>query len=1382
MNWRNIRVYNNSQNNAFEELVCQLVRQEKNNEYKTFIRKGTPDGGVECFWRLQNGKEYAWQAKYVFDIDSVLKQADTSYKTALKSHLQMTLFVVAIPFDLPDHNYERNGRKTKSALEKWEDKVAAWKSEAKKQNRNIEINLLNASELLGKLMRPENEGMRYYWFNNEEFTSIWFGNQLENTISDLGPRYSPEFNVQLEISKKFNYLRRTSNEYIRIQRVRRNFVKLGRNFANEVLRIDDILKHKQNELLVAIEQTSEELLLNGYNEMQLLPLENIEKMLVRIEEISDVIYNAVMEKLQKDFYNSEFYSRYTEFSNIIYEIKDLIKNELILLNNPIMLLYGEAGSGKSHLLADVCKKASEEGIPSVLILGDYFTSNVNPKEQIKQIFQCSLNYNNILGTLNAIGQSKGERIIFAIDALNEGEGSLIWPKYLNGIVTEMKRFPWIAFVVSIRSDNMDEIVPDDCKKNMVITRHAGFEDCVEEACDNFFKHYGINFSIPILVEEFSNALYLKLFCETFENKRELAFLPSISDVFNGYLKYINKKLAKVDRFQYEESLNLVDLCVQKIALKMISENTYSLKYKDALQAINEGISLYYRQQSNEYKNFLDALIKENIFKCGTRYGQEEKYVMFSYERMGDYFVLYYCLKEKNEEESLKHYINSTPYFENIFETNRFGKTNTINMLSILLPEVYGTELLYCCPEGPISGYIIKGFLKSLIWRKNRTVDQKIFNWLRDQSLKNEHLKLMVIDEILPLCSLSDSSFNSVFIHENFLVNEKTGKRDLWWNTHINECYERFNPFIYRRIITWSWGSHSNQKLNSESRKLLGIILAWFCTSNNRELRDGASKGLVCIYKDAPEEVIELFKMFEKVEDSYVTERLFATMYGTVVLCKDKKTIRSISDYVLKRIFEKEEIIPHILIRDYALGIVKYALTNNIYEEDRNKEISESIEIPFRSKFPMRFPSQATIDKLEEKYKDNKAFSYVLSSLDIGTGYGDFGRYIFKNTLNKFDNIADIDKFRRWMIKRILKLGFNPELHDKDIPGYFGRRGGKTERIGKKYQWIAFYEIVARIADCYMLQPEWGEQVATEYLKGADELGVRTFDPTLLISNTSIEPYYQPPRTWYCDYKLLDAESDNMEWLQQPLEFGKNLIEFADNNKKWLALCSFPHWNEYRDEEEKEDSDVPKKTMYAQIDSFLLKKEDMQKWKKWNKDYPQESKSALQLLNFNGMFYKENYWNTHYEKMDSSFNDEGWRELIIDEENTGILYANTSQRHIWEEEYDFSKQDTIAFDIPTKIIINGMELQDSDTVGEYLKEGKVVCFNPGITRLANHLLLIDKEMLTEWLKDNDLSILWLVTIEKRIFHDFRGTGERVEWEGIFTIKEKELEGKMEKTES
>lgn len=115
--------------------------------------------------------------------------------------------------------------------------------------------------------------------------------------------------------------------------------------------------------------------------------------------------------MSHDFYNSEFYKAYSEFENTIYEIEELIKGDWRLLNNPIMLVFGDAGTGKSHLLADVCKNVLKEGSQAILILGDYFISSANPKEQIKQLFQSNLSYSAILGTLNAIGQATGERIL-----------------------------------------------------------------------------------------------------------------------------------------------------------------------------------------------------------------------------------------------------------------------------------------------------------------------------------------------------------------------------------------------------------------------------------------------------------------------------------------------------------------------------------------------------------------------------------------------------------------------------------------------------------------------------------------------------------------------------------------------------------------------------------------------------------------------------------------------------------------------------------------------------------------------------------------------------------------------------------------------------------
>ncbi|WP_426370270.1 hypothetical protein [Pseudocolwellia sp. HL-MZ7] len=54
INWNNTRPLDNSQNEGFEELVCQLARNESIPNKKEFIRKEKTDAGVECFWILDN--------------------------------------------------------------------------------------------------------------------------------------------------------------------------------------------------------------------------------------------------------------------------------------------------------------------------------------------------------------------------------------------------------------------------------------------------------------------------------------------------------------------------------------------------------------------------------------------------------------------------------------------------------------------------------------------------------------------------------------------------------------------------------------------------------------------------------------------------------------------------------------------------------------------------------------------------------------------------------------------------------------------------------------------------------------------------------------------------------------------------------------------------------------------------------------------------------------------------------------------------------------------------------------------------------------------------------------------------------------------------------
>ena len=108
LDFNNIRPMNGSARDGFEEFVCQLARKEEILCTKRFVRNGKPDGGVECYWVLEDGSEVAWQAKYFCKAldNSQYQQIDGSVKEALKTHPNLRRYIIAVPTDLSDAHVE----------------------------------------------------------------------------------------------------------------------------------------------------------------------------------------------------------------------------------------------------------------------------------------------------------------------------------------------------------------------------------------------------------------------------------------------------------------------------------------------------------------------------------------------------------------------------------------------------------------------------------------------------------------------------------------------------------------------------------------------------------------------------------------------------------------------------------------------------------------------------------------------------------------------------------------------------------------------------------------------------------------------------------------------------------------------------------------------------------------------------------------------------------------------------------------------------------------------------------------------------------------------------------------------------------------------------
>ena len=89
--------------------------------------------------------------------------------------------------------------------------------------------------------------------------------------------------------------------------------------------------------------------------------------------------------------------------------------EITLFNNPMLLIQGDGGIGKSHLIADIVSKRCQENQKSILLLGQQFNAYEEPWKQICNFLGLNISAEKLLDSLNTIGQNQNSRLIIFID-------------------------------------------------------------------------------------------------------------------------------------------------------------------------------------------------------------------------------------------------------------------------------------------------------------------------------------------------------------------------------------------------------------------------------------------------------------------------------------------------------------------------------------------------------------------------------------------------------------------------------------------------------------------------------------------------------------------------------------------------------------------------------------------------------------------------------------------------------------------------------------------------------------------------------------------------------------------------------------------------------
>ncbi len=1325
--------------------------------------------------------------------------------------------------------------------------------------------------------------------------------RLKKIINIAGPRYTPKLNVNLPIATIFDGQCRIPAFY---NRIKESYGKTRRNYSSiRSERAIAVAKDQYNEIDILLKSTWK--ILAGADSSLTKPInwkkvkDNCEKLRDSIWKYTDTLRDAdeKSKKVEKSTSPTEEAFSSTihylnELNTEIYKLSNFASSyEATLANNPKLLLTGIAGSGKTHLFCDIATNRLKDGFPTLIFLGEEFKLK-DPWQQIST-FLCSTEpIERLLDRINRDAIRRKKKALIMIDGINESLVRVNWAK-----LKLVNKYSHISLALSVRSGFEKILFTDRQISNFVNVEHNGYESKEWEAIITYFKDSKIRLpEYPLLLPEFQNPLFLKIFCKTHKGDITIKGHASATGLFEDYVikqgDEVLKKLSLPKGRVNGKHKIWDELFKEGFAKSMADNATDRILEREALNIIESVFSGKSQQVLTLLQRYWLVTRVPHYTNKGKVYGYEYR---FPYQKFSDHLITRYllekCLDRNNPRKS---FLPSKKLGQIIMS----GNLGLIEAISIEIPErLKGTELVSISPKKFYTTETARdAFLSSLIWRDTslKNGKPKAFNtklalrYINKYVIRTEYGHTNFLNTLLTVSVIPNHPFNAVLLHRH-LSRFKLPERDSWWPRYLHHNFG--NKDAIDRILTWAWEYGDKQVISNETTELAGIILCWFLASPNRFLRDSATKALVNLLTDKVEVIIVLLRRFKDVDDPYIQERLYAVACGCALRTNQKNQLKNLAKYVYKTIFEKEKPPVDILLRDYARGTIE----SSLYKTKGLKIDVAKIKPPYSSKWPDKVPSEKALkgkyypDNLSKIDRNNRGYLDIWSSLMYNFGsLGDFGNYIANSNLGHFSSrrlnepdkpthrqlydefIATLDEkqqdlwkkleeirssivmksiieslnkdeetkdkvdnsniqkaiqtltseFRktltadqrnkyigvvlpywrkgrfteipafdtglaqRWMFNRVIELGWSPKLHgDYDNSTVDRNRDShKNERIGKKYQWIALHECLARVSDNFkLLKDRWSG--GTDIYEGPWQLSVRDIDPSHVLKTTKEAKV----KSWwsnvsYADWKLEQSEESWLKCKTDTPDIKKILQSNKYSNIEWLLLEGFIHWEQnFPPDEEKYEK--RRREFWFMIKGYLVKKDKAEKLYKWALKQDFWDKWMPESHEFYDIHLREFPWSTAFSSIyEPYYGRSGWTNEVSHGKNllpADVLVVDDEYLQ-GGRSYDCSTESGFNIKLPAKFICDTMNLRQSKD-GTFLdNKGDIVIYDPAVFEEGPSVLLARKDKFIAFLKKNNLSIVWTILGEKRLIG-----GNREDWvgqqkiNGSYYLNNKKLTGSLRK---
>ena len=1005
-----------------------------------------------------------------------------------------------------------------------------------------------------------------------------------------------------------------------------------------------------------------------------------------------------------------------QISDIISKAKQYLRMQKYL-DEKGLAIVGDAGCGKTFTLCKISEKLCKKE-NAYLLFGTDFSASEMPLETILRKFKWK--QSNSFDLLNDKMQKEGKFAIFIIDAINEGAGMYFWQEKLPTLLNQIRKWSRIKIIVSIRKQAVQTDVLNETIEGFTRLSIPGFRD-VREAVKKFFEHYNIDKDIDDFnqIQSFSNPLFLKIFCEAYsEAYYGDSKSPNIIEIYKSYI-YKRNHLVSVGA-DVDPRMNYTKCLLDKIAY-------YSLWNLQCGDVSREKVKSYsyhlcpYRMWSND---LLNNTLKANLLMEYKTYDGKE-WITFEYDSMGDYLKANVLLKHKDDDYSKLKFMCRLIDFTHTEYQTFIDSTKIFNFIKAFL-SIWNPPVRLWHQKDIINGKLTRLFIESLAFR-NVTNDLMQTDGTIMEEILDANPHYLQPDVFINLLESHNESVISEF-HQK-LLSMRMSERDTIWSASANSFY--YIDDELKRL----WNN------NGINKKSLLVFEVWLLSASYPSVRFPALRHIVNQLEetDTVDEVLYLMSVFKDVNDPYVLQGLYAAIYGYIV--RKRNCNLSISKLIVEMLYPKHGQAPNdFVLRHWTLKILewqRHLSCNDTYWKAAQPPYDPPITNPYEN-----IPNE---DIPEDFFGTNHGADSLHRSLFVwdfyrytmgGNTSDDLDKFIGKD--DKHISIKDTAKAIALLIKN--KYGWNEALdeYDSSVP-YESGHYHRTERIGKKYQWIGLSEVYAYLLDtCKLCKDRWSQKKVFRAVNYPWLVSNRIYLDPSLRENETLDDVV---KSLFDEYpKDSTIEQNIKSWIDDEKCMPPfNPIQLDCDGSEWVVLQGYDTRKE-KDDVEKEQT----RERFLYYNTCLVDLKNKSIFAEWAK-----------TANFYGRWMPESTGS-----IDFLWNDYPWANTY-----TSSIYEDgyvdekipcdvelTYEAELQEDFRGIQSEENIASTVyaPCRDIMDSLGLYTAERgIVRKSDNGEIVAINRLILGESFHGLLIKRTFLNEYLKKQRKCLFYCLLGEKNL---------------------------------